>query len=72
MSNGANIMSDFTKARKTTATHTVSLHCGGRPTEGMRCVSFRALKGGKPTGRTFTKQFDTEAEAEAFFNTKGE
>jgi hypothetical protein len=38
----------------------------------MRCVSYRALKGGKPSGRTFTQTFATEAEAEAFFNTKGE
>jgi hypothetical protein len=63
---------DNAKARKETATARVSLHNGGRPANGYVSVSWRTIKNGKPSGKTFTKDFATEAEAEAFYNAKGE
>jgi hypothetical protein len=60
-------MTDFRKASKTTETHTVSLHNGGRPEGGFVCVSTRSIKNGKPSGRTFCKVFANEALAEAYY-----
>lgn len=61
---------NFTKAKKTTETATVSLHNGGLSGNGYNIVSWRCINNGKPSGKTFSKQFKTEAEAEAFYNAK--
>lgn len=62
---------NFSKAAKETTNANVILSNGGRPNDGFVWVSWRCLKNGKPSGKTFSKRFETEAEAEEFYNAKG-
>lgn len=56
--------------RKTTATHTVALHNGGLAGNTLNVVSFRTIKNGKGSGKTFTKGFASDADALAYYNAK--